>query len=145
MNPRHPVNPALKEEGGVRTAHWLEGRSGDACVSSLAGSSRENPGQREGTRRTAEGRKRASRRQSRKVAAESSEEQRRDPRRRLPPASPAQRRDPRKRLPPAYPPLKVPMSWHGFASAPLTKTVRFRLVSGTHFLFHLSDSVMPPL
>ena len=61
MNPRHPVNPALKEEGGVRTAHWLEGRSGDACVSSLAGSSRENPGQREGTRRTAEGRKGASR------------------------------------------------------------------------------------
>ena len=55
MNPRHPVNPALKEEGRVRTAHWLEGRSGDACVSSLAGSSRENPGQREGTRRTVEG------------------------------------------------------------------------------------------
>ena len=84
-------------------------------------------------------------RQSRKVTAESSEEQRRDPRRRLPPARPAQRRDPRKRLPPAYPSLKVPMSWHGFASAPLTKTVRFRLVSGTHFLFHLSDSVTPPL
>ena len=75
----------------------------------------------------------------------SAEKPRRDPRRRLPPTSPAQRRDPRKRLPPAYPPLKVPMSWHGFASAPLTKTVRFRLVSGTHFLFHLSDSVTPPL
>ena len=156
MNPRHPVNPALKEEGGVRTAHWLEGRSGDACVSSLAGSSRENPGQREGTRRTAEGRKRASRRQSRKVAAEpgeasgSAEEPRREPRRRLPPAHPAQRRDPRrrdprKRLPPARPPLKVPVGRVRVASAPLTKTVRFRLVSGTHFLFRLSDSVTPPL
>ena len=44
MNTRHPVNPALKEEGAARTAHGLQGRSCDACVSSLAGSSPENPG-----------------------------------------------------------------------------------------------------
>ena len=76
MNTRHPVNPALKEEGGARTAHGLRGRSCDACVSSLAGGSRENPGQREGRRRTVEGRKRASWRQSTKVAAEPGEEER---------------------------------------------------------------------
>ena len=55
------------------------------------------------------------------------------------------RRDPRRRLPPAHPPLKVPMSQRRVASAPLTKTVCFRLVSGTHFLFHLSDLITPPL
>ena len=76
MNTRHPVNPALKEEGGARTAHGLERRSCDACVSSLAGSSRENPGKRDGRREQLEGRKRASWRQSTKVAAEPGEEER---------------------------------------------------------------------
>ena len=75
MNTRHPVNPALKEEGAARTAHGLQGRSCDACVSSLAGSSPENPGKRDG-RRTVEGRKRASWRQSTKGAAEPGEEER---------------------------------------------------------------------
>ena len=75
MNTRHPVNPALKEEGGARTAHGLRGRSCDACVSSLAGGSRENPGKRDGRRRTVEGRKRASWRQSTKVAAEPGEDE----------------------------------------------------------------------
>ena len=75
MNTRHPVNPALKEEGGARTAHGLRGRSCDACVSSLAGGSQENPGQREGRRRTVEGRKRASWWQSTKVAAEPGEDE----------------------------------------------------------------------
>ena len=28
INARHPVNPALKEEGAARTAHWLEGGLG---------------------------------------------------------------------------------------------------------------------
>ena len=36
-------------------------------------------------------------------------------------------------------PQKVPMGQCGVAPTPLTKTVRFRLVWGTHFLFHLSD------
>ena len=76
MNTRHPVNPALKEEGGARTAPWLRGRSCDACVSSLAGGSRENPGKRDGRRRTVEGRKRASWWQSTKVAAEPGEHER---------------------------------------------------------------------
>lgn len=76
MNTRHPVNPALKEEGGARTAHGLQGRSCDACVSSLAGSSRENPGKRDGGRGTVEGRKRASWRQSLKVSAEPREDKR---------------------------------------------------------------------
>ena len=76
MNTRHPVNPALKKEGGARTAHGLRGRSCDACVSSLAGGSRENPGQRDGRRRTVEGRKQAPWRQSTKGAAEPGEDQR---------------------------------------------------------------------
>ena len=36
-------------------------------------------------------------------------------------------------------PRRCPWAGCGVASAPLTKTVHFRLVSGTHFLFHLSD------
>ena len=42
-------------------------------------------------------------------------------------------------------PRRGPRAGCGVASAPLTKTVHFRLVWGTHFLFHLSDSIMPPL
>ena len=76
MNTRHPFNPVLKEEGGARTAHGLQGWSCDACVSSLAGSSRENPGKRDGGRGTVEGRKRASWRQSLKVSAEPGEDKR---------------------------------------------------------------------
>ena len=74
MNTRHPVNPALKEEGGARTAHGLQGRSCDPCVSRLAGGSRENPGKRDGRRGTVEGRKRASWRQNTQVAAEPGED-----------------------------------------------------------------------
>ena len=73
MNTRHPVNPAPKEEGAVRAAHGPQGRSCDACVSSLAGSNPENPGKRDG-RRTVEGRKRASWRQNTQVAAEPGED-----------------------------------------------------------------------
>ena len=64
-----PLNSALKEEGGARTAHWLERRSCDACVSRLAGGSRENQGKKHGRRGTVEGRKRASWRQSTQSSA----------------------------------------------------------------------------
>ena len=36
-------------------------------------------------------------------------------------------------------PRRCPWAGFGVAPTPLTKTVRFRLVSGTHVLFHLSD------
>ena len=101
MNNRHPINPALKEEGGERTAHGLRGRSWDGCVSSLAGSSRENPGKRDSRRGTVEGRKRASWWQSTKVSAESGEEEWVLGR--------SRRRDTRRRLLPLTPPQKVPM------------------------------------
>ena len=55
----------------------------------------------------------------------------------------SRRRDTRRRLPPAHP-RRCPWAGCGVQSAPLTKTVHFSLVSGTHFLFHLSDSIMPP-
>jgi len=42
-------------------------------------------------------------------------------------------------------PRRCPWAGCGVESAPLTKNVSFRLISGTHFLFHLSDSIMPPL
>ena len=79
-----------------------------------------------------EGSERACWRQRTKVAAETGEDARVHGR--------SQRRDTWRRLPPAQPPQKVPMG----TSAPLTKTVQFRLVSGTRF-FHLSDSVVSPL
>ena len=41
-------------------------------------------------------------------------------------------------------PRRCPLPGCGVASAPLTKTVHFRLVLGTHFLLHLSDLIMPP-
>ena len=100
MNTRHPVNPALKEEGGARTAHGLRGRSCDACVSSLAGGSQENPEKRDGTRRTVESRKRASWRQSTKGTAEPGEDER--------VRGKSRRRDTRRRLPPLTPPEKGP-------------------------------------
>ena len=85
-----------------------------------------------------EGKKRASWRQSTKGTAEPGEDER--------VRGKSRRRDTRRRLPPAHP---TPEGAHGpgggVASAPLTKTVHFRLVWGTHFLFHLSDSIMPPL
>ena len=130
MNTRHPVNPALKEEGGARTAHGLRGRSCDDCVSSLAGSSRENQGKRDGRRRRVEGRKRASWQQSTQVAAEPGEE-------------PAERHP--EEAPSTHP---TPEGAHGQGggSHPLPSLrLHFRLVWGTHFLFHLSDSIMPPL
>ena len=103
MNTRHPVNPALKEEGGARTAHGLQGRSCDACVSSLAGSSPENPGKRDGRPGTVEGRKWASWRQSTQVAAEPGEDD-------------LVRRGPGGETPgggslPLTPPQKVPITW----------------------------------
>ena len=137
MNTRHPVNPALKEEGGARTAHGLRGRSCDACVSSLAGGSQENPEKRDGPRRTVESRKRASWRQSTKGTAEPGEDER--VRRGASGETPGEGslRSPH--------PRSGPRAGCGVASAPLTKTLHFRLVWGTHFLFHLSDSIMPPL
>ena len=136
MNTRHPVNPALKEEGGSRTTHGLQGRSCDPCVSSLAGSSPENPGKREGRRGTVESRKRASWGQSTQVTAE-------------PGADERVRRGARGETPggvslPLTPPQKVPMSRVRGRIAPLTKTVHFRLVLGTHFLLHLSDLIIRP-
>ena len=114
MNTRHPVNPALKEEGGARTAHGLRGRSCDACVSSLAGGSRENPGQREGRRRTVEGRKRASWQQSTKVTAEPGEDKQ--------VLRGAGGETPGGGSLPLTPPQKVPTgrAGCGFASTPLT-------------------------
>ena len=56
----------------------------------------------------------------------------------------SRRRDTRRRLPPAQPPQKVPMGRVRGHIPPLTKTLQFRLVSGTHF-FHLCDSVVSPL
>ena len=136
MNTRHPVNPALKEEGGARTAHGLQGRSCDPCVSSLAGSSPENTGKRDGRRGTVEGRKRASWRQSTKGAAEPGEDERSA-------EEPAERHQ--EEAPSRSPhPRRCPLPGCGVASAPLTKTVHFRLVLGTHFLLHLSDLIMPP-
>ena len=114
MNTRHPVNPALKEEGGARTAHGLRGRSCDACVSSLAGGSRENPGQRDRRRTTVEGRKRASWRQSTKVTAEPGEDKQ--------VLRGAGGETPRGGSLPLTPPQKVPtgLAGCGFASTPLT-------------------------
>ena len=56
----------------------------------------------------------------------------------------SRRRDTRRRLPPAHP---TPEGAHylGAGSHPLPSLrLCFRQVSGTHFLFHLSDSIMPP-
>ena len=115
MNTRHPVNPALKEEGGARTAHGLQGRSCDPCVSSLAGSSPENTGKRDGRRGIVEGRKRASWRQSTKGAAEPGEDERSA-------EEPAERHQ--EEAPSRSPhPRRCPLPGCGVASAPLTKTV----------------------
>ena len=135
MNTRHPVNPALKEEGGARTAHGLQGRSCDPCVSSLAGSSPENTGKRDGRRGIVEGRKRASWRQSTKGAAEPGEDERSA-------EEPAERHQEEA---PSRSPQKVPMGPVLGRIPSVTKTVHFRLVSGTHFLLHLSDLIVPPL
>ena len=83
-----------------------------------------------------EGRKRASWRQSTKGAAEPGEDERI--------RGGAGGETPGGVSLPLTPPQKVQWAGCGVASAPLTKTVHFRLVSGTHFLFHLSDLIMPP-
>ena len=105
MNTRHPINPALKEEGGARAAHGCRGRSCDACVSSLASGSRENQGKKHGRRGTVQGRKRASWWQSTQVAAEPGEEEQVSWRR--------QWRDMQRRLPPAHP---TPEGAHGLGA-----------------------------
>ena len=135
MNTRHPVNPALKEEGGARTAHGLERRSCDACVSSLAGSSRENPGKRDGRREQLEGRKLAAKHKGRSRAWGGGAGLREEPGVLGETPGGGSSRSPH--------PRRCPGAGCGVAPAPLTKTVPFRLVSV--FLFHLSDSIMPPL
>ena len=84
-----------------------------------------------------EGRKRASWRQSTQVAAEPGEEERvlRGASGETPGEAPSCSPHPR----------RCPWAGCGVESAPLTNNVSFRLISGTHFLFHLSDSIMPPL
>ena len=54
----------------------------------------------------------------------------------------SRRRDTRRRLPPAHP---TPEGAHrpGRVQGRI-RSPHFRLVLGTHFLFHLSDSIMPP-
>ena len=80
-----------------------------------------------------EGRKRASWRQSTKVSAEPGEDERVL-------GEPAERHP---EEPPAHP---TPEGAHrpGRVQGRI-RSPHFRLVSGTHFLFHLSDSIMPPL
>ena len=82
-----------------------------------------------------ESRKRASWRQSTKGTAEPGEDER--------VRGKSRRRDTRRRLPPAHP-TPEGAHWPGRVRVRI-HSPHFRLVSGTHFLFHLSDSIMPPL
>ena len=84
-----------------------------------------------------EGRKRASWRQSTKVAAEPGEEERVFGR------SQESSERHQEEAPPAHP-TPEGAHWPGRVRVRI-HSPHFRLVSGTHFLFHLSDSIMPPL
>ena len=78
-----------------------------------------------------EGRKRASWRQSTQVAAEPGQNER--------VCGGANRETPGGGSIRLSHPSRCPGARCGVAWVPLTKTVHFRLVWGTHFLFHLSD------
>ena len=134
MNTRHPVNPALKEEGRARTAHGL----GEGLVMPVSPAwpvaaqriqEREMVGEQW---RAGNGPPGGKAQRSQQSLGRTGVHGR------------SQRRDTWRRLPPTHPTPEGAMGRVRGCIAPLTKTVRFRLVLGTHFLLHLSDSIMPP-